>query len=128
MSAFFSGSEVALYSFDLKKINDLKKEHKLFGRYIDQLLKEPRRLLVTILLGNTVVNVGASIISVSFALQLAHQYQFPVEIVVVIQIILLAAFLLLFGEQIPVLTVLLIVVEDLVSVLRGIKASILSTI
>lgn len=101
MSAFFSGSEVALFSFDLKKINDLKKEHKLFGRYIDQLLKEPRRLLVTILLGNTVVNVGASIISVSFALQLAHQYQFPVEIVVVIQIILLAAFLLLFGEVTP---------------------------
>jgi gliding motility-associated protein GldE len=101
LSAFFSGSEVALFSFDLKKINDLKKEHQLIGRYIDQLLKEPRRLLVTILLGNTVVNVGASIISVSFALQLSRLYRFPVEIVIIVQIVLLAAFLLLFGEVTP---------------------------
>jgi gliding motility-associated protein GldE len=101
LSAFFSGSEVALFSFDLKKINELKKEHKLIGRYIGILLEEPRRLLVTILFGNTVVNVGASIISVSFALQIAHNYGFPTEVCIIIQIILLAGFLLLFGEVTP---------------------------
>jgi len=101
LSAFFSGSEVALFSYDLKNINELKKKHKLIGSYIERMLKEPRRLLVTILLGNTVVNVGASIISVAFALQFAHQYGFPIEIVILIQIILLAAGLLLFGEVTP---------------------------
>jgi len=101
LSAFFSGSEVALFSFDLKKIDELKKEHKLFATYIGQLLEEPRRLLITILLCNTIVNVGASIISVSIALQIARQYGFHVEIVIVVQIVLLTAVLLLFGELTP---------------------------
>ena len=101
LSAFFSGSEVALFSFDPKNISELKKKHKLIGRYIDQLLKEPKRLLITILLCNTVVNVGASIISVAFALQIAHQYGLPIEVVIIIQIMLLTAVLLLFGEVTP---------------------------
>ena len=64
LSGFFSGSEVALFSLDQKKIKELKKENKLIGSYISILIEFPRRLLVTILIGNTLVNVGASILSV----------------------------------------------------------------
>ena len=100
-SAFFSGSEVALFSFDKKKIRDFKKEHKIIGGYIQVLLDNPRRLLVTILLGNTLVNTSASIISVIIALEAAKSLMVSTELALLIQIILLTAVLLFVGEITP---------------------------
>lgn len=101
LSAFFSGSEVALFSFDKKKIREFKKEHRIIGGYIQLLLENPKRLLVTILLGNTVVNVAASIISVVIAFQLAAIFNISEEIALIVQIALLTILILLFCETIP---------------------------
>jgi len=100
-SAFFSGSEIALFSLNRKNLkNDLSANH-LIGRYLSQLLQFPRRLLVTILIGNTIVNVAASIIAVSLALELANQFSISKEIALTLQIILLTLFIITFGELIP---------------------------
>ena len=88
-SALFSGSEVALFSFDEKKIDEVKSNSGIVGKYIAQLLKYPKRLLVTILIGNTVANVAASIISVSIALELAAFYSVSVDVALLVQIIIL---------------------------------------
>ncbi len=101
LSAFFSGSEVALFSLDKKKVQDIKKEHRLLGGYISLLIDNPRRLLVTILLGNTIVNVAASIIAVLFALDISKDYNIPEEITLGIQIILLTIIILIIGEITP---------------------------
>ena len=93
MSAFFSGSEVSLFSLDKKQINSLKEHKSFLNNYIINLLETPRRLLVTILLGNTVFNVFATIISVSLAVKIAKYYNFSVEIVLLFQIILLTIFI-----------------------------------
>ena len=74
ISALFSGSEVALFSIDKKKLREQNKSKSLVIIYIENLLEFPRRLLVTILLGNTVVNVAASILSVTIALDIARIY------------------------------------------------------
>lgn len=100
-SAFFSGSEIALFSFDKKKIREFKKEHKIVGGYIQVLLDNPRRLLVTILLGNTLVNTTASIIGVIIALDAAKTFGLSVEAAVLIQIVFLTAALLFIGEITP---------------------------
>ena len=100
-SAFFSGSEVALFSFDKKKIREFRKGHKIVGGYIQVLLDNPRRLLVTILLGNTLVNTSASIIGVLIALKAAAAFNIATELALLIQIILLTAVLLLLGEITP---------------------------
>jgi gliding motility-associated protein GldE len=100
-SAFFSGSEVALFSFDKKKTREFKKQHKIIGSYLQSLLENPRRLLVTILIGNTVVNVAASIIAVILALEAALIFNISVELALLIQIPLLTILILLFGEVTP---------------------------
>ena len=101
LSAFFSGSEVALFSFDKKKTREFKKQHKIIGGYLQSLLENPRRLLVTILIGNTIVNVAASIIAVMLALEAAHIFNVSIEIALLIQIPLLTILILLFCEVSP---------------------------
>lgn len=101
MSAFFSGSEVALFSLDKKQINLIKEHKSIINSYIISLLEAPRRLLVTILLGNTIFNVLATIVGVSLALDIAKYYNLSVELVLFVQIIVLTLFLLIVGEITP---------------------------
>ncbi len=101
LSAFFSGSEVALFSLDKKKIKKIFPNSSLIQEYLIELLEHPRRLLVSILIGNTVVNVTASIIAVSLALEFAESYGYSKNIILTIQIILLTFLILLFSEITP---------------------------
>ena len=101
LSAFFSGSEVALFSLDKKKLQITFESNPFIRRYLENLLDFPRRLLVTILLGNTLINVAASIIAVSLAIDYSHDTGFPRNIALTIEIICLTFCILIFGELIP---------------------------
>ncbi len=100
-SALFSGSEVSLFSLDKKRSEYLKDENSLINKYIVSLLDSPRRLLVTILLGNTVFNVAASILSVSIALDFAKLHGISVDLILLLQIVILTILILIFGEITP---------------------------
>ncbi len=100
-SGFFSGSEVALFSFDQKKLKDIKKANKYLGTILGYLIDNPRNLLVTILIGNTLVNVWASVIAVDIAYKIVDIYKFDINIVLTIQIIVLTIIILIFGEIFP---------------------------
>jgi len=100
-SAFFSGSEVSLFSLDKKRLKVIVGNNHLIERYLEQLLENPRRLLVTVLVGNTVVNVAASIIAVSLALDFSAVSSLPVNLILTIQIIILTIVILIFGELAP---------------------------
>jgi len=101
ISALFSGSEVALFSLDPKKLEEEKSKSKLIFNYITSLIESPHRLLVTILLGNTLVNVAASIVAVTFAVNFAKINNLSIELVLTLQIILLTIFIILISEIIP---------------------------
>ncbi len=100
-SAFFSGSEVALFTIEKRKIKDQFKKHNLLLNYLNILLDRPRKLLVTILIGNTVANVAASIVAVTLAIDLAPEIGFSKELAISIQIVILTILVLLFSELLP---------------------------
>jgi putative hemolysin len=100
-SAFFSGSEVALFSLDRRKLKNNLSGKPLTGKYLPLLLEHPRRLLVTILIGNTVVNVAASIIAVTLTIEVAASLNFPTDLALTGQIVLLTVLVVLFGELTP---------------------------
>ncbi|MFC2103157.1 hemolysin family protein [Bacteroidota bacterium] len=100
-SAFFSGSEVALFSLDKRRVKHQFKNHVLIQRYVSSLINQPRRLLVTILVGNTIVNVAASIVAVTLAIEISPIIGISLEIGISVQIILLTIFILIFGEFLP---------------------------
>lgn len=101
LSAFFSGSEVALFSLDKRKLQSSFSNNPLISRYLIRLLEYPRRLLVTILIGNTFVNVAASIIAVSIALDIYGSYHVNKNLILTLQIIVLTILIIFIGELIP---------------------------
>ncbi|MBT3629711.1 MAG: DUF21 domain-containing protein, partial [Candidatus Marinimicrobia bacterium] len=58
VSAFFSGSETALFNLKRNDLEKLKHDLAPSSRLIVRLLATPKRLLITILTGNTIVNVA----------------------------------------------------------------------
>lgn len=67
LSAFFSGSEAALFSLSRSQLRRLR-EQPGGGQLAARLLAQPRQLLITILLGNLTVNILATSAATSLAL------------------------------------------------------------
>lgn len=60
LSAFFSASETALISLSKSKVDELVARKVPNGKLLKKLKQNPHRLLITVLVGNNVVNVAAS--------------------------------------------------------------------
>jgi putative hemolysin len=70
LSAFFSGSEVALISMNRAKVRTLVNEKKTGAHALATLKESPNHLLTTILIGNTIVNIAAASIATAIAIQI----------------------------------------------------------
>jgi putative hemolysin len=69
LSAFFSGSEVALISINQAKVRTLIDEERSGARALAKLKENADHLLITILIGNNVVNVSAAALATMLAIQ-----------------------------------------------------------
>ncbi len=61
-SAFFSSAETAYFSLGPLSLNRLKQERPATAQRVHDLLRTPDRLLSTILIGNTLVNISLSVL------------------------------------------------------------------
>ena len=98
ISGFVSGSEIAYFSLDEQQIDDLEEDGPNSSRIL-QLLRQPERLLATILIANNLVNVTI-VVLLNFALGpvfdgMSEWLSF------VLQTVLLTFLILLFGEILP---------------------------
>ena len=59
-SAFFSGSETALFSLSRLDLQKLRRERQRHSETLHALLDQPRRLIISILCGNELVNIASS--------------------------------------------------------------------
>ncbi len=59
-SAFFAGSESALFSLSRLDLQRLRKERHRHSEILHALLDQPRRLIISILCGNELVNIAAA--------------------------------------------------------------------
>jgi len=97
LSAFFSSSEIAMFSLASHRLENLAEEGRRGSRTLLQLKQDPHRLLVTILVGNNLVNIAMS----SIATGLLTYYIGNGSVAVVIATIGITALVLLFGESAP---------------------------
>jgi putative hemolysin len=89
LSAFFSGTEIALFSLSKLQLRRLRQEHPAQGQIIGELLDQPHRLLSTILFGNTVVNVSAAILGYAILQTLTPRHAEALAVPVMTIVILL---------------------------------------
>ena len=94
-SGLFSGSETALFSLKPFEIRKLERQPSRRSIYVASLLSDPVRLLVTILVGNTLVNVAASSLGTSIVSHMVHRG------VVGISVAAMSILILIFGEIVP---------------------------
>ena len=69
-SAFFSGSEAALFSLNTVQVERLRERGGVVGRLIAAMLQHPTNLIITFLVGNEIVNVALAVTATSLALLL----------------------------------------------------------
>lgn len=70
LSAFFSGVETAMMSLSKIKVHSLMNEKRKGAKVLFKLKKNPHRLLITILIGNNLVNIGAASIATAVSISL----------------------------------------------------------
>ncbi|WP_336327853.1 hemolysin family protein [Halovenus sp. HT40] len=97
LSAFFSSSEIALFSLPDHRVDTMAEEGEPGSQALQYLKSDPHRLLVTILVGNNLVNVAMS----SIATGLLAFYIGNQGVAVGVATLGITALVLLFGESAP---------------------------
>lgn len=96
LSAFFSSAETALTSVNKLRIRSLVEEGNRSAKPVAALIENPSKMLSTILIGNNIVNITASSITTSLAINYLH-----VSYGAGLATGILTFFILVFGEIVP---------------------------
>lgn len=95
LSAFFSGTEIAFFSISKLKVRFLMRKKVPNAAYIEALKSNTNRLLTTILIGNNLANVGATVLATSIAYDISMSHALSIVTG------LMTLLLLVFGEITP---------------------------
>jgi putative hemolysin len=89
LSGFFSSSETALFSLNEIQLEQMRRDNHPKIERIMRLLAKPRRLIMTILIGNELVNVSASVISASLIIEMLGAEKKWINLFVMVPMLLL---------------------------------------
>ncbi len=94
-SGFFSSAETALFSITTTKARYLSKSNNTFDQLISKMKHNPHKLLSTILIGNNIINVGASALATSLAMEMFPNHAIGIATGI------MSLLILVFGEVFP---------------------------
>jgi CBS domain containing-hemolysin-like protein len=95
-SGFFSSSEIALFSLPTHQIDAMVEQGLRGAQAVKSLKEDPHRLLVTILVGNNMVNITMSSVSTTIV-----GYYFDPGAAVLVSSFGITSMVLIFGESAP---------------------------
>lgn len=98
-AGFFAGSETALFSLTRVEREAMAHKDAAAGRRVIKLLDDPRRVIVTIILGNELINITASTITANITAHWLPDYHQMLQ--VLITTAWTVPLILLFGEMVP---------------------------
>ena len=89
LSGFFSSSETSLFSLSNVQLEQMRRDqHPRIG-LIQHLLSQPRRLIITILIGNELVNITASVISAAVVIKILGAENKWINLLIMVPLLLL---------------------------------------
>ena len=101
VSGFYSGSEVALFSLSPAALEKMRERGTTADLRVIKLLESPRRLLVSILVGNTIVNTAAAIIAALLTIKVARLLPLNENVAVFVEIVLVTFMIVVVSEITP---------------------------
>ena len=93
LSAFFSGTETAYFH--------IRKHRKETPEKIKSVLDSPQRLLVSLLTGNTIVNVSIASLAAYITAGFADDYTWSKSTLILMEVLIVSVVVLIFGEILP---------------------------
>ncbi len=90
-SALFSGTETALFSLRHHRLKDFARDHPQASRVLEEILKQPREFISTILVCNNFVNVAASAIATRICIDIWGDSGIIIATIAVTTILLVGA-------------------------------------
>jgi putative hemolysin len=99
-SALFSGSENALFSLNKTQVEELTEDASSTSKAIKYLINHPKKLLATILIGNTFINVAMVMVS-TVLLTTIIDFESNPMFGFLIEVVFVTFMIVLFGEVIP---------------------------
>lgn len=100
LSAFFAGSESALFSLGKLRVRRLRSKSQKTYKAAKTLLDQPTKLISTLLIGNEVVNAAIGIVGTSLVYQVLKPYVSQ-SWLPFFSVVLVLPVLLIFGEMLP---------------------------
>jgi putative hemolysin len=100
-TAFFGASETALMSVSLSAWDRLRSRWPRVQAAYEQWTSDPSLVIATLLFGNTLASLGASVVANSLALHFAARHPVPVPILLFFTSLFAGATILIFGEILP---------------------------
>ena len=91
LSAFFSGSETALTALDRMRLKYLVEKGRPGADRLAAVLEKPERLLSTILIGNNLVNIAASVFATALLIEIFGEHGELLTILILTPILLILA-------------------------------------
>ena len=101
LSFLVSGSEVAFFSLTVKDINMLKTRQQPSYRRIVSLLEKPKTLLASMLIANSLVNIGIILISNTLMNTWIHAMNIQAWAEFLIKVIIVTSLIVMFCEVLP---------------------------
>ncbi len=95
-SGFFSGSETAFFSLSKLDLGEMPP-----GSRVRRLMERPERLLIAILVGNTLVNVATGSLGALAALALGRAHHYPEGLTIALEVGVVTFVILVVGEVAP---------------------------
>lgn len=100
LSAFISASEIAFFGLKKSTVNELASSKSKSGKIAADLIKDPRKLLTTILIFNNSINICLVLLSTVFVDKVMLMGG-PAYLYTIIQVVVITSVILLFGEIMP---------------------------
>jgi gliding motility-associated protein GldE len=101
LSAFFSASETAYFSLSSTDLQRMKNKSDFNSKQVVQLLSHPKKLLITVVVGNTLVNIGAASLAAIITLDICDRLGLDPTLGVIIDVIIVTFVILICTEIIP---------------------------
>lgn len=101
LSMFFSWSETALTSIPQHKVDTFSKQRKHWVKYLRYCKNESDKVLMAILIGNNIVNIGSASLATAISIGIAESINFNQGLVVWIATAIVTILILIFWEIVP---------------------------